>query len=601
MPVSMEKYDPFVIPVPVSGINMNIDEEFLPSSYAASMINLIPNPFGSITLRNGTQQVYQYAGKKVLYVIPYVKLDGTHFYFTVCVNSTDSSKCDLFYGNTLLFTFVSSVRMRGFSCMGEFLLCDGVDPIQIFNESTVSLSPLSQQITLGLTKSNLGLFSVVGNYYDGIHLNPHIYAIYNGIHYTVTPVGDLFTLTDVNGNSPDISANNQVLFVVYPPYAAFCTVIGGRLWFTGEGGTSRTFKVQSQAMLISYSFRLNILTDFLDSKTGLIPSLSLSNITSTSDSIDRIEQYKNFLLFFGKKQIYVYNGFYPEAPNFDFFKSIPFGIYHPDLLKKIADDILFVSDGGFKKLSTTITSSASVSSLNNLTLDVSVSDINGLDLFVIDIQRSIIDADYLNCSTAFYALNKQVMFKLGSYPVIVFSCLNGSYIPYLYEGDFRWTFGIAEGNNLVYLAYGQSIIVYQEEYESQKDFISGDLSFLWKTPTRNMDIKTFTSQHVVINAECDPQFSANLSTGKCSLTLDLMGMNGRNFSFSKTLTFQSGGDFLNGFKVRRTQNYGILPSIEFKQILSLTFNKVFFILSGRSSQGRFKIKNIAMRGIFSHG
>lgn len=596
MPVSMEKYDPLVIPAPVKGMNMNIDEESLPGSYAASMVNFIPNPLGSITLRNGTQKEEQYVDKVVLYVIPYMKQDGTEDYLTVCRNA-DPTKCDLFCHATLLFTFSASARMWGFPCMGKLLLCDGLDPIQVFDETNVSVTPLSQQLTLGLQKNGTN-FSVVGNY-AGIHLNSHVYALKNDTRYTVTIVSPtVFNLTDQNGNQPEISVNNQVTFVVYPPYSAFCTVIGGRFWLTGEGATSLEFKAKSQSMLISYSFNLNTLTSFLDPKTGLMPVISLNNISSVFDSLDRIEQYKNFLVFFGKQQIYFYNGFYPETEGFGLFKAIPFGLYHCDLMKKIGEDIIFFSYGGIKKISNVLGSSPSNS---NVTIDVSISDINGLDLFVNDIQRSITSTDYLYCSSVFYTDKKQVMFKLGQVETIVFSIFNEQYIPYLYSGDFTYSYALAEGRSIVYLAYRDSVLSYQEEKENETDFLFGNISFVWKSPTLNMDIKTFTTQHMVINAECDPEFEVGIKNDSCSLIVDISGFNGINFSFSKSLSFQSAGDFLSGFDVRRVNNYGVLPSVEFKQSLSLGFNKASITVRGESSSGRIKLKNISMRGIYSHG
>jgi len=57
MAIPSSIYNPLQVQIPTSGMNMNIEEEVLPSSHAASLVNFIPSPIGSITLRNGTERI----------------------------------------------------------------------------------------------------------------------------------------------------------------------------------------------------------------------------------------------------------------------------------------------------------------------------------------------------------------------------------------------------------------------------------------------------------------------------------------------------------------------------------------------------------------
>lgn len=595
MPIHSEKYDPLVIPAPVSGMNMNIDDESLPSSYAFSLSGFIPDPVGSLLSRNGTIVLEKYEGLETLYAIPYTQKDGSEGHFVVCRNDDDPDQSDLWLVGKKLMTFPRMSRMRGFSCMGKLLFANGVDPIQVFNEDTQTLSPLEQRVTLKLKKTG-DFFSVNGQNYQSIHLNRNVYVLKNGSRYDITDkMIDKFKL------NPSPVGGDGFEFVVYPPRSAFCSVFGGIFWTLGEGVTSRNFKSKDQAMMAYRSFNPNRLDSFLNPQTGLMPFIELTHITNIDDSLERIDQYLNFLVFFGKKQIYVYNGIYPESPDFSYQYCITTGLYHPDLVQSVGNDIIFTGEGGHKRLSRLARQSTQSSTINiSQGKDVSVSDINGLDPLVRDFQRLIDDELYLYCSSAFCEQTRQVMFKIGLTETMVFSVMNEQYIPYLYSGDFTQSYALAEGRDCVYLAYRDSVLCYQERKESAKD-LCGNISFLWRSPTIDFGVKTFTSQHIVVNMECDPKFSKALKKGESNLELEVCGIKGRSFHFSKSLRLSSGGDMMHGLSVVGKDNYGGMTKISFKQPLSLEFSKANFRVTGESSRGRIRIKNISLNGIFSHG
>ena len=81
MAIPSSIYNPLQVQIPTLGMNMNIEEEVLPSSHAASLVNFIPSPIGSITLRNGTETIKKHENKTIVDVIPYAKKDGSESFF----------------------------------------------------------------------------------------------------------------------------------------------------------------------------------------------------------------------------------------------------------------------------------------------------------------------------------------------------------------------------------------------------------------------------------------------------------------------------------------------------------------------------------------
>lgn len=662
-------YDALKIPAPVSGMNMNLDEESLPSSNAASLVNFIPDPLGAITLRNGTQLINNNPDKKLANIIPFSKKDGSEDYFSVfldeitiqayqnleqfddhisfdkafteeegkyftpknnfllrtqkgifvrkiklavydenagqwtiyfetditesligTINQISFFKSVLYHGNTQLYEFIPIYRMRGFPCMGKMLLATGADPIQVFDEDSDSVSPLQQEVDLTVVKQGND-FRINNQNYPSCHLNKYVYVLFNNIRYDLyDKTNESFKLKDANDDAP--VDGGIFKFIVYPGYSSFCTVIGNRLWILGEGGISPDFKERQECLLSYYSWRLGELDKFLSPVTGLMPSLELSGVADRDDSLDRIEQFFNYLVFFGKKAIYFYNGLFPDREGaFSFAHSIPIGLYHPEHLQKVGNDIIFSSDGAFKKLSTL-----------NVAKQTEISDINGLDPFLRDMQADKDFDSYLYFGSAFYDYKKQLMFKFGTNAVIVFSAYNNNYIPYLYTGDFKICFSIAEGRNCIYLCIGEDLICYQEEKENITDVISNSISFTWKTPTYSFDSRPFASQKVIFNADCDPQFSESLKDSESNLFLGIYGIHGlsdKNFSKQKELKIDSFGDFMDGFSVKRSKNYGTLEGVQARPSFKLLMNKANMVVSGDSSNGRIRIKNLTLLGVTS--
>lgn len=662
-------YDALKIPAPVSGMNMNVEEESLPSSHASSLVNFIPDPLGAITLRNGTELIKNNPDRNLANIIPFSKKDGTEDYLSVyleeieiqayqnlqqfddhiifekvlteeeakyfviknnfllktskglfirkiklssynendgewtiyfesdisqaligTINQISFFKSVLYHGDTLLYEFIPTYKMRGFPCMGKILLGTGADPIQVFNEDADTVSPLEQRIDLTVIKQG-NLFNINNQNYPSCHLNKYVYVLFNNIRYDLYDKTDeSFKLRDINNNAP--ADGGIFTFVVYPPYSSFCTVIGNRLWLLGEGGISLDFKERGEAFLSYYSWRLGELDKFLNPVTGLMPSLVLSGVADRDDSLERIEQFFNYLVFFGKKAIYFYNGLFPDREGaFSFSHNIPISLYHPDHLQKVGNDIIFISDGSCKKLSTL-----------NVAKQTEISDINGLDSFIRDIQIEKDFDSYLYFSSVFYDYKKQLMFKFGTHEVIVFSAQNNSYIPYFYSGDFQSCFSIAEGRNCIYLCYGEDILCYQEELENITDVISGSISFVWKTPTYSFDSRPFASQKIIFNADCDPQFSESLLGNESNLFLGIYGIHGlndKNFLKQKELKIQSFGDFMDGLSVKRSKNYGVLESVQARPSFKLLMSKASLTVSGNSSAGRLKVKNLTLLGVSS--
>jgi len=662
-------YDEFKISAPIKGMNMNLEEEKLPSSYAASLVNFIPDPLGSITLRNGTEIFQNFEGAQRVNIIPFSKKDGTEdilsvyiekitiqayqnleqfenyitfekgaddqelkyivkdnnfllktskgsfirkiqvssfdfdteiwtiqFYESIdqniigSINQISYYKSGVYYEDTLLYEFLPIYKMRGFSCLNKLLLCTGADPIHIFNEEDHTVSPLEQRVFLPVVKED-DLFRINIQNYPNCHLNKYVYVLNNDIRYDLYEKTDnSFKLRDSNGDPP--IDGGVFTFVVYPPYSAFTTIIANRLWTLGEGGISLAFKDQEEALISYYSFRPGYLNQFLSPVTGLMPFLDLSGISNSQDSLERIEQFFNYLVFFGKKNIFFYKGFFPDVNGaFNFSNNIPVGIYHPDLLKKVGNDIIFVTEGGVSRLSTL-----------NIGQQTEISDINGLDSFITGIQSKIEQDNYLYFDSAYYDYKKQLMFKLGSYEVPIFSVYNNQYIPYLYSGDFQSCTSLTEGRNGVYLCHEGNALFYQEENINEKDYAGDFIPFLWKTPTYSFTSRPFATQRVIFNAECDPSFSEGLKNKKSRLFLKfngIKGISGRNFQIQKDIPIESFGDLLDGFSVKTSATYGILSAIQKIKSIKLILSKSSLIVSGETSSGRLRIKDLIVLGVMT--
>lgn len=495
------------------------------------------------------------------------------------IQSFSYLKNSLCINNTVLFSFPPVTFFVFEEILGKKIFSNGLDPLKIFNEKENSLTDVSQTVNLELVK-NGDSFSVKGTKYASIHLNNHVIVRKDGNAYFISDIdGKNFKLKTSAGDTP--TEGGKFDFTVTPPYSHKVFAFGNRLWFL-SGGVLNLERKTNDPLLAYYSYNLNSFSSFLDPDTGLIPYLDLSGVLQKQDTLCHIEQYKQYLIFFCKNHIIYYSGFYPDKGDFSFSHVVPAGLFHPQLVQKVGDDLLFVSDGGVKKISTM-----------NLAKQVEISDINNMDILIKSFKEKnrLEKEEYMSCSSAFYNDKNMLFFNLGKNEPIVFSVYNNTYIPYIFSGDFSLATAIKEGVNGVFLSAKDSVVLYQEITEYENDAVNGSLEVLWKTNTISFQGNAFATQFLELSADLSPAAETNNV-----FTIQVKGASNKNFILSKDIRLQSRGDMLVGFDNFSYNIYGQMTGIIFKEFLKVIVSKVSFIFLGKLSKGKIRIKNLTLFG-----
>ena len=182
------------------------------------------------------------------------------------------------------------------------------------------------------------------SYGDIADFNPHVYLAQSGhpmlVYHELTTSGGAFHAHDSGtygfqrvGDGATLPANHSTsTFAPSWVLAAY-----GRIWCGGITGDTQTV----------YFSDLLRGTDFLNGSAGY---LNLQEVLPNGDSIVGAAAHNGFIIFFGKKNIAIYNN--PLSPADLALQDVIYnvGCIARDSIQNMGTDVLFLSDGGIRSL-----------------------------------------------------------------------------------------------------------------------------------------------------------------------------------------------------------------------------------------------------------
>ncbi|ANL71929.1 hypothetical protein AMC83_CH01946 [Rhizobium phaseoli] len=174
-------------------------------------------------------------------------------------------------------------------------------------------------------------------------------------------VADVLTVT-VSG-TPFPASSEAITSVEYfdePPAFSYIHTANDILWALSGGESLPTVYRGTESMKVFYTSTANNENAWFDQGlkegdvvgTQEVAYINLQNKAGLFDELIAIADYNNAMVFFGRRQTYVYSGYDPSTiGGFLPTKKLGIGLAHPKLLQRLPDDLMFVSPYGARTLS----------------------------------------------------------------------------------------------------------------------------------------------------------------------------------------------------------------------------------------------------------
>lgn len=253
----------------------------------------------------------------------------------------------------------------------------------------------------------------------------------------------------------------------------------GRLWGIPAGETHPTeFKNNSKRGYVYYTNDLNVINSWFSPVTMEQSFIDVSNTMNTVDEITAVSEYREFIVFLGRRHIQFWAGTDPsDAILFGYANTFPVGLVHPKLMQRLPNELAFMTPYGLRTASLAVQSGA---------LEAGQDVGSAIDTTVIKEVESILDdADvYRGCHSFFYPKQGIYGFKFPK-KTLVYQVREESRGWVEFTGDFKDCTAFATDNSgqRLLMAFGQQIIRYADGVDNLTYSDRGEaIRWNWWTP-----------------------------------------------------------------------------------------------------------------------
>ena len=392
-----------------------------------------------------------------------------------------------------------NVIVSSLNYQGNLLICNGVDPVQVYDGSNITTLNGKASIPIINSKDikvDTGAKTITFNIYGTV--KPELMLYIQAATILSLASSTMLTVVSINfTNATDPNTQTVTITVIETPPAtidkifytktcppfSFMVAYKKRLWALAGGRPQlKQFRPSIDAMRVYYNTNLESIDGWFDNNTNQVRSINLSSNTDIPDNLETIIPYNGKILFVGRETIQIYDGEDPDAllkdkstslEPFQIYTVLPVGILQRTLYADTPDGLMFISKYGLM----------GISNINQYQqFDMKFKFSAGIDQYLKN-QLSLIstDREYRSFTSFLYPYARFIGFKLK------YSCLI-----YQIKKDGNWTIfdqNFALAKSFLYDAVSQnlflgmdkgSLLVYTDKIPNQAYQEWNTAGLLWQ-------------------------------------------------------------------------------------------------------------------------
>ncbi len=292
--------------------------------------------------------------------------------------------------------------------------------------------------------------------------------------------GQVVTLTFAASILPAVSVTIvSVEYLATPEAFSYIFSGQGRLWAIPAGETHPTeFKDNSKRGYVYYTNDLNVINSWFSPVTMQMSFIDVSNTMNTVDEITAVSEYREFMVFLGRKHIQFWAGTDPsDSQTFGYANTFPVGLVHPKLMQRLPNELAFMTPYGLRTASLAVQSGV---------LEAGQDVGSAIDTTVIKEVESILDdaTVYRSCRSFFYPKQGFYGFKFPK-KTLVYQVREESRGWVEFTGDFKdcTAFVTDSSGSRLLMSFEQQIIRYADDPDSPTYSDRGQaIRWNWWTP-----------------------------------------------------------------------------------------------------------------------
>lgn len=354
---------------------------------------------------------------------------------------------------------------------GYLFICNGVNKVMQWNGQELSdVKGFVEETALDITKTGNNILtfkaSISFNIENYQNNTVKIVSTKGGIIETlVTNIQNnmgVITLT-VTDNLPDFDKNGAKLsYLKDVPRFSWMRVLHDRILALGEGLSTSSYRIPSQAMRVYYQYESNSLTGWFSPATKSVPSIDLSDKHGIPDNLEAISFVNGHTVFLGRKKTQVWLGNLPPdtAPSptrtpMQYMTSLNVGLMHRNLMVELPNEAIIANETGLFSLGTF-----------NIARQFAATSISNMNEFVRSNCKETLASqqgwnDTLSC---FYSSGNFFFFRFGKKEGIAAIVEGGISSFCIFSGDFSYCSSFLDAlDNTLYLSIGKAIYQYADD------------------------------------------------------------------------------------------------------------------------------------------
>lgn len=391
---------------------------------------------------------------------------------------------DTIIQNPLLEDLSPNVIVNSINYNNHLLICNGIDPVLIYNGVTLEELKSDVQIT---TLENIAVTDVhnltmkVSSDYQ-VELQKYLYVngtikITNASNITFQDniITNIVFNVALNVLTINITVQDNIIAnaknIIYKkeiPRFNNISIINDRLFALDSGITEfNRFRPASKSMLVYYCAKRKSLCDWYNKK-GIIESMNLAVNSNKPDDLQCIVQFQGRILFWGKESVQIWTGTDPtimddrqdiQFGDFRWHKTENIGLFQKTMYIELPNEFIFLSKYGI--------SSIVIDGFNNININLKFASTINMQVKK-QLENVSTNREYRNLTCFLYPYGNFVGFKF-LYNCYVYQLLNnGVWVVFNESFTQSKCFLYNPINKNLYLINNNTMLLYCDKLPTRK-------------------------------------------------------------------------------------------------------------------------------------
>lgn len=391
---------------------------------------------------------------------------------------------DIIVQNPLLEDLSPDVIVTSINYNNHLLICNGIDPVLIYNGVTLEELKSDVQIT---TLENIvvtDVHNLTMKVSSDYQVELQKYLCVNGsikitnasnITFQDNVITDIVFNVALNVLTINITLQDNIIAnaknIIYKkeiPRFNNISIINDRLFALDSGTTEfNKFRSASKSMLVYYCGKRKSLFDWYNKK-GIIESMNLAVNSNKPDDLQCIVQFQGRILFWGKESVQIWTGTDPtimddrqdiEFGDFRWHKTENIGLFQKTMYIELPNEFIFLSKYGI--------SSIAIDGFNNININLKFASTINMQVKK-QLENVSTNREYRGLSCFLYPYGNFVGFKF-LYNCYVYQLLNnGVWVVFNESFTQSKCFLYNPINKNLYLINNNTMLLYCDKLSTKK-------------------------------------------------------------------------------------------------------------------------------------